>query len=85
MQSILELALVLLAVASPFLLALFLKHYFAYKSQTANKLAELDLKVAERDTEALQQHVLRLQQRIETLEAIVVDEGYDLKKRIAQL
>ena len=85
MQDIFELALVLLAVASPFLLALFLKHYFAYKSQTAHKLAELDLKVAERNSEALERHVLNLQARIEALEAIVVDEGYDLNKRIAQL
>ncbi len=81
MQSILELALVLLAVASPFLLALFLKQYFAYKSHTANQLAEL----AARDGKAQHQHLLRLQARIEALEAIVVDEGYDLKRRIAQL
>ena len=85
MSDILELALVLLALASPFLVALLLKHYFRYRSETAQKLAELDLKLAQNENEILRKQVLGLQSRIETLEAIVTDDGYDLRRKIANL
>ncbi len=85
MADILELALILLAVASPFLIAMLLKHYFQYKSETANKLAELDLKLAQNENELLRQQVEGLQKRVETLEAVVTEESYDLNRRIANL
>jgi hypothetical protein len=85
MNNALELALILLALASPFLVAAFLKHYFRYKSETAHKLAELDLRVAANQNEILRKEVLELRSRVETLEAIVTDEGYTLRKQIANL
>ena len=81
----LQVALVVLALASPFLIAAFLKHYFQYKSETAHKLAELDLKTAANETESLRNQVRELQGRVEVLEAIVTDDGYSLRKKIANL
>lgn len=81
----LQLAMVILALASPFLIAVFLKHYFQYKSETAHKLAELDLRVAASKNEILSKQVLDLQARVEVLEAIVTDDGYTLRKKIASL
>ncbi len=85
MKDILELILVIVALASPFLIGLFLKHYFRYKSDVAGKLAKLDLKVAEANNEALHKLVVTLQSRVEVLEAIVTDEGYNLHRKIADL
>ena len=79
-----QLALVVLAVASPFLIAVFLKHYFQYKSETAHKLAELDLKMTANENEILRKQVQDLRSRVEVLEAIVTDEGYTLRKKIAK-
>jgi cell division protein FtsB len=81
----LELAMVVLAIASPFLIAVFLKHYFQYKSETAHRLAQLDLRVAASETDALRKQVGELQTRVEVLEAIVTDDGYTLRKKIANL
>lgn len=81
----LELALVVLAVASPFLIAVFLKHYFQYKSETAHKLAELDLKMTANENEVLRKQVQDLRSRVEVLEAIVTDERYTLRRKIANL
>jgi hypothetical protein len=81
----LQLAMVVLAIASPFLIAVFLKHYFKYKSETAHRLAELDLRVAASENEALRKQVLELRTRIEVLEAIVTDDRYTLRKQIANL
>jgi hypothetical protein len=81
----LELAMVVLAIASPFLIAVFLKHYFQYKSETAHRLAQLDLGVAASETDALKKQVVELQTRVEVLEAIVTDDGYTLRKKIANL
>jgi len=80
-----QLALVVLALASPFLIAVFLKHYFKYKSETAHKLAELDLKMAANENEILRKQVRELRSRVEVLEAIVTDDGYTLRKQIANL
>jgi hypothetical protein len=81
----LQLATVVLALASPFVIAVFLKHYFAYKSEAAHKLAALHLRAAVNENESLQRQVLDLQSRVETLETIVTDDGYTLRKKIASL
>lgn len=80
-----QLAMVVLAVASPFLIAVFLKHYFRDKSETAHRLAQLDLKMAASENEILRKQVLDLRSRVEVLEAIVTDDGYTLRKKIASL
>jgi hypothetical protein len=80
-----QLAIVVLAVTSPFLIGVFLKHYFMYKSATAHKLAELDLKIAANENDILRKQVADLRARIEVLEAIVTDDGYTLRKKIAYL
>lgn len=80
-----QLAVVVLALASPFIIAVFLKHYFAYKSEAAHKLAALDSSRAANENAALRKQVLELQSRIEALETIVTDDGYTLRKKIANL
>ena len=85
MQGIFTFALVLLIFASPILIGVFLKHYFKYKSETASKLAELDLKIARNENEVLQQRVMSLEKRTEALESIVTDSGYQLDMQISKL
>jgi cell division protein FtsB len=81
----LQLASVVLALASPFVIAVFLKHYFAYKSEAARKRAQHDLSTAANENEILRKQVADLRARVETLEAIVTDDGYTLRKKIANL
>jgi ribosomal protein S3AE len=81
----LQVAVIVLALASPFLIGVFLKHYFQYKSETAHKLADLDLRTAANETEGLRKQVRELQSRVEALETIVTDDGYTLRKKIANL
>lgn len=81
----LQLASVVLALASPFVITVFLKHYFAYKSEAARKRSEQDLKDAASESETLRRQLLELKSRVETLEAIVTDDGYTLRKKIANL
>lgn len=81
----LQLAMVILALGSPFLIAVFLKHYFQYKSAVAHRLADADRTAAENNNEILRKQVLDLRARVEVLEAIVTDDGYTLRKKIANL
>ncbi len=52
------------------------KHYFRFKSTQGANSAE---------TDRLQQEVQTLKQRVATLEAIVTDSGYQLKRDIDRL
>lgn len=85
MEGILIFALVVLVLASPFLVGLLLKQYFRYKSETASKLAELELAVSHGKNELLQHQVTKLQSRVEVLERIVTDDRYELTQQISQL
>lgn len=79
-----ELFLVTLAVSAPFLIGLFVVHYFRYRAEAA-RLAAAGRARDEADDEALQRRVDRLQERVEVLEAIVTDTRYDLGRKIAGL
>ena len=72
-----------LVLASPFLIGMFFKQYFKYKSESTAKLAELELKVSQGENELLQRRVTTLQQRVEVLERIVTDDRYELTRQIA--
>ncbi len=85
MRDALEVGAVMLAIAAPFLIALFLKHYFNYRSEVAIQINKMKLEVSELDNAALRDQVADLQSRVETLEAVVTDSKYDLDKKIANL
>ena len=80
-----ELALVMIAIASPVLIALFFKHYFQYRATISSQVEALEKKLHDADRDELQRKVQTLQSRVETLEAIVTDDSYQLKSGIANL
>ena len=84
MEGIFKFAVVMIAIASPVLVAIFMKHYFRYKADTASKLAELDLRIAKSENSLLQTRVGALQKRVEVLERVVTDSSYDLNLQIAK-
>ncbi len=85
MSDILVLAGVVLAIAMPFLVAIFLKHYFAHKSKIASQLSLMKLEIAQLDNEDLRQQLDMTKSRVETIEAIVTDQGYELNRKISKL
>lgn len=80
-----ELFLVVLAVCFPVFVIVFIKRYFDYKKQVDTELVRIRREVEVADVAGLQRQVLAHQARLEALEAIVTDKGYDLKERIAGL
>ena len=85
MEGIFIFAIFLIAVTSPVLITTFLKQYFRYKSETTNKLAELDLKLAQGQNDLLQKRMVDLQTRVEVLERIVTDNRFELNQEISNL
>ncbi len=83
MQGIMVFGLVVLVCASPFLVGIFLQQYFKYKTETASKLAEIELALTQNQNELLQHRVTQLQKRMEVLERIVTDDSYELTQQIS--
>ncbi|MBN1241001.1 MAG: nitrite reductase [Gammaproteobacteria bacterium] len=79
-----ELLFVMLTVSAPFLIGIFVIHYFRYRSEAA-RIAAAAKDSAEVADAALRQQVRRLQERVEVLEAIVTDTKYDLNRKISGL
>jgi cell division protein FtsB len=79
-----ELLFVTLVVSAPFLIGIFLVHYFRYRSEAARVDAAAK-ESADADDAQLRQQVQRLQERVEVLEAIVTDTKYDLNRKISGL
>ena len=79
-----ELFFVMLVVSAPFLVAVFVVHYFRYRSEAA-RVAAAGAKRDQAEDAELRQRVERLQERVEVLEAIVTDSKYDLGRKIAGL
>jgi hypothetical protein len=80
-----ELFLVMLALTSPILIIIFVRHYFHYKSEINQKILALQ---KDSDTEAvitMQQRVEVLVARVIVLEKIVTDNNFDLRHEINQL
>jgi hypothetical protein len=80
-----ELFLVMLALTSPILIIIFVRHYFHYKSKVNQNILALQ---KGSDTEAvitLQQKVEVLVERVIALERIVTDNNFDLRHEINQL
>jgi hypothetical protein len=85
MKNFLELFLVMVAVSSPVLIIVFVRHYFRYRAHVAHRIGEAAREAAERDGEELRREVAILRRRVEVLEAIVTDKKYELSQRIANL
>jgi hypothetical protein len=77
---------VVLAVSAPFLIGIFVVHYFRYRSEVAHRSNDTAAhELAERNNEELRQQLAALRERVEVLEAIVTDKKYDLSRKIANL
>jgi cell division protein FtsB len=79
-----ELFLLTLIFSVPFLIGIFVVHYFRFRSEAARVSAAAKDREDAEDAE-LRQQVQRLQERVEVLEAIVTDTKYDLGRKIASL
>jgi cell division protein FtsB len=84
MVKALEVFLIMVAVGSPFLIAIFMVNYFKYRSEVARRQSG-DRERFERENDELKRHVANLRERVEVLEAIVTDKRYDLGVKIANL
>jgi hypothetical protein len=80
-----ELFLVMLALTSPILMIILVRHYFHYKSEVNQKILALQ---KESDTDAvitMQHRVEVLVARVIVLEKIVTESNVDLRHDINQL
>lgn len=85
MESLLELTGIMIAICMPIFIVVFIKRYLAHKTRLAELEAARTGQLSEQDLEALQQLVGRLSERVQVLEAIVTDQGYEVKEQINRL
>ena len=79
-----ELLFVTLVVSAPFLIGIFVVHYFRFRAEAA-RISAAAVERGDADDTQLKQQVERLQERVEVLEAIVTDTRYDLGRKISGL
>jgi hypothetical protein len=84
-----DLLLVTLTLTSPFLIIVLFRHYFKYKTQVNQTLAQLKTQVDNdtllRSQTSMQESIAGMAQRIIILEKIVTDKNIDLDYEIKQL
>ncbi len=80
-----ELFLVMMALTSPFLIAIFVRNYFNYKSEVNQKLLALQKESDANTTIANQKKLDILIDRVIVLEKIVTNSNIDLSQEISQL
>ena len=80
-----ELFLVMMALTSPILIIIFVRHYFNYKSQVNQKLLVLQKKCDTDAVATMQKKLDILVKRVIVLETIVTDSNIDLSHEINQL
>ncbi len=85
MQEAFVFLLVMLGLGAPFLIGLFLVHYFRYRAGVAERMTQMRKKMAELGTTELREQVEALQTRVEVLEAVVTDKKLELDEKIANL
>lgn len=76
---------IVMAIAMPFLLGVFIAEYFKYKREVGVHLKEVRIELAHLNNEALKQELASHKERIETLETIVTDAKYELGNKIQRL
>lgn len=85
MSESLELFAVMMAIMVPVSLIVFITEYFKYKRSTSARIGDLKKQLNENSTDALEQEIAALKERIVVLESIVTDRGYELGSKISNL
>jgi uncharacterized membrane protein YgcG len=85
MSESLELFAVMMAIMVPISLIVFITEYFKYKRSTSARFGDLKKQLNENSTDALEQELAALKERIVVLESIVTDRGYELGSKISNL
>jgi hypothetical protein len=80
-----ELFLVMIALTSPILIIIFVRHYFNYKSEVNQKILAFQKDSDTDAVRAMQVRVELLVERVIVLEKIVTDSKFDLGQEINQL
>lgn len=85
MGASLQLFGVMMAIMTPIILIVLISEYFKYKKATSAQLTRLDKEMHSNSTRELEQEVASLRQRVQVLEEIVTDRGFELDRRIGNL
>jgi uncharacterized protein (DUF927 family) len=85
MDASLQLFGVMMAVMTPIILIVLISEYFKYKKANSAQLNRLDKELHSSSTRALEQEVASLRQRIQVLEEIVTDRGFEVDRKIGNL
>ncbi|MBU2970266.1 hypothetical protein KO527_12990 [Pseudoalteromonas sp. C2R02] len=80
-----ELFLVMMALTSPILVAIFVRNYFNYKSEVNQKLLALQKENDTNTTIVMQKKLDILTDRVIVLEKIVTNSNIDLSQEISRL
>jgi hypothetical protein len=80
-----ELFLVMMALTSPFLITIFVRNYFNYKSEVNQKLLALQKESDTNTTIATKKKLDILIDRVIVLEKIVTNSNIDLNQEISKL
>lgn len=85
MGAVTQLFGVMMAIMLPVCMIVFISKYFKYKESTNAQLGELKKELHRNSTTELQEEVAALKERIEVLERIVTDSGYEVERKISGL
>lgn len=85
MEASLQLFGVMMAIMTPVILIVLISEYFKYKKATSEQLNRLGKELHDNSTRELEQEVASLRQRIQVLEEIVTDRGFELDRKIGNL
>ena len=85
MEASLQLFGVMMAIMTPVILIVLISEYFKYKKATSEQLNRLDKELHDNSTRELEQEVASLRQRVQVLEEIVPDRGFELNRKIGNL
>jgi hypothetical protein len=80
-----DLFLVMLALTSPLLIIILVRHYFKYKSVVNQKILALQKETDTGSVKSMQRKIDLLVERVIVLEKIVTESKFDLEQQINQL
>ena len=80
-----EFLFIMLSIFAPVILIVAVKKHYDYKKEVVRSEAAHKSHASEQENRQLQLKVLDLQKRVEVLEAIVTDKGYEVKESIRAL
>lgn len=85
MGAVAQLFGVMMAVIVPVCMLVFITKYFKYKESTNAQLGKLKKELHLNSTKELKEGIVALKERVEVLERIVTDSGFEVERKISGL